>query len=106
MMRGEPGAEYITPFVFMIVLGTVLLNATTARLFARIAGVFLTSSNGIIIIGASNFARLIATYLKKNNRRVVLIDSNTTSVLKKQNLWDLKLLKEMYIQMSYWKILN
>jgi len=39
-MQGEPGAEYITPLVFMIVLGTVLLNATTARLFAKIAGVF------------------------------------------------------------------
>jgi len=33
---GEPGAEYITPLVFMIVLGTVLLNATTARMFAKL----------------------------------------------------------------------
>src|SRR5690606_30837467 len=30
------GAEYITPLVFMIVLGTVLLNATTARFFAKV----------------------------------------------------------------------
>lgn len=82
IMKGEPDAEYITPLVFMIVLGTVLLNATTARLFAKIAGVFLKSSNGIIMIGASNFARLIAVYLKKNNRRVVLIDSNTENVKK------------------------
>ena len=77
---GEPGAEYITPLVFMIVLGTVLLNATTARLFAKIVGVFLKFSDGIIIIGASNFARLIADYLKKNGRRVVLIDNNTKSI--------------------------
>src|SRR6056297_4254379 len=41
MLRGEPGAEYITPLVFMIVLGTVLLNATTARLFAKLVKVFL-----------------------------------------------------------------
>jgi NhaP-type Na+/H+ or K+/H+ antiporter len=34
--QGIEGAEYITPLVFMIVLGTVLLNATTARLFAKI----------------------------------------------------------------------
>ncbi len=39
--KGEPGAEYITPLVFMIVLGTVLLNATTARVFAKLVGVFL-----------------------------------------------------------------
>jgi len=86
MMRGEPGAEYITPLVFMIVLGTVLLNATTARLFAKIVGVFLKSSDGIIIIGASSFSRLIATYLKKNNRRVVLIDSNVNNVNKAKSL--------------------
>lgn len=79
-MQGEPDAEYITPLVFMIVLGTVLLNATTARLFAKITGVFLKSSDGIILFGASNFARLIAEYLKKNERRVVLIDNNTENI--------------------------
>jgi NhaP-type Na+/H+ or K+/H+ antiporter len=79
-MQGEPGAEYITPLVFMIVLGTVLLNATTARLFAKTVGVFLKSSDGIIMIGASNFARLIADYLKKNGRRVVLIDNNAENI--------------------------
>ncbi|WP_372766191.1 cation:proton antiporter [Lutibacter sp.] len=79
-MLGEPGAEYITPLVFMIVLGTVLLNATTARLFAKIVGVFLKSSDGIIMIGASDFARLIADYLKKNGRRVVLIDNNVENI--------------------------
>jgi NhaP-type Na+/H+ or K+/H+ antiporter len=78
--QGIEGAEYITPLVFMIVLGTVLLNATTARLFAKIVGVFLKKSNGIMIIGASKFSRLIGTYLKKHGRSVVLIDSNTNNV--------------------------
>jgi NhaP-type Na+/H+ or K+/H+ antiporter len=80
------GAEYITPLVFMVVLGTVLLNATTARLFAKVAGVFLKTSDGIMMIGASNFARLIATYLKKNGRRVVLIDSNQNNINKAKSL--------------------
>ena len=86
MMLNVPGAQYITPLVFMIVLGTVLLNATTARLFAKVSGVFLKSSDGIILIGASNFARLIATYLKKNGRRVVLIDSNENNINKAKSL--------------------
>lgn len=86
IMLKVPGAEYITPLVFMIVLGTVLLNATTARLFAKVAGVFLVSSDGIIMIGASNFARLIGTYLQKNNRRVVLIDSNSNNINKAKSL--------------------
>ena len=76
LKQGVEGAEYITPLVFMIVLGTVLLNATTARLFARIVGVFLKSSDGILIVGASSVSRLIASYLEQNGRRVVLIDSN------------------------------
>ena len=76
LKQGVEGAEYITPLVFMIVLGTVLLNATTARLFAKIVGVFLKSSNAILIVGASSPARLIAGFLKRKGKRVIIIDSN------------------------------
>ncbi|MCR9226348.1 MAG: cation:proton antiporter [Flavobacteriaceae bacterium] len=86
MLRGEPGAEYITPLVFMIVLGTVLLNATTARFFAKLVGVFLKKSEGILIIGASKLSRLIGNYLRKNNRHVVLIDNNQNNVDKAKKL--------------------
>ena len=84
--NGVPGAEYITPLVFMIVLGTVLLNATTARFFAKIVGVFLKRSEGVLIIGASKFSRLIANYLEKNGRHVVLIDSNQGNIEKSKSL--------------------
>ncbi|WP_150451538.1 cation:proton antiporter [Arenibacter lacus] len=80
VLSGEPGAEYITPLVFMIVLGTVLLNASTARLIAKLLGVFLEKSEGILLVGASSVARLIGSYLKKNNRHVVLIDNNQTNI--------------------------
>ncbi|MAZ26781.1 MAG: cell shape-determining protein [Cytophagaceae bacterium] len=76
------GAEYITPLVFMIVLGTVLLNATTARLVARVVGVFLTKSEGIVMIGASRASRIIGEYLQRNDRHVVLVDSNTSNIQK------------------------
>ncbi|MDX1365037.1 MAG: sodium:proton antiporter [Arenibacter latericius] len=80
ILRGEPGAEYITPLVFMIVLGTVLLNASTARIMAKLLGVYLEKSEGILLVGASHVSRLIATYLKKNNRHVVLIDNNKSNI--------------------------
>ncbi|MBZ0328576.1 MAG: cation:proton antiporter [Altibacter sp.] len=80
VFRGEPGAEYITPLVFAVVLTTVLFNATTARFFAKVVGVFLKTSEGILIVGASKVSRLIATYLQKNNRHVVLVDSNQQSI--------------------------
>ena len=76
LKQGVEGAEYITPLVFMIVLGTVLLNATTARLFAKMVGVFLKSSDAILFVGASSPARLIAKYLQENGKRVILIDSS------------------------------
>ncbi|MCL7762694.1 cation:proton antiporter [Polaribacter sp. Z014] len=80
--QGVEGAEYITPLVFMIVLGTVLFNATTARLFAKMVGVFLKSSDAILIVGASSPARLIAKYLTDNEKRVILIDSNKNFIQK------------------------
>jgi NhaP-type Na+/H+ or K+/H+ antiporter/Trk K+ transport system NAD-binding subunit len=74
------GAEYITPLVFMIVLGTVLLNATTARMFAKMVGVFLKSSDSILFVGASGPTRLIANYLKDKGKRVILIDANKSFI--------------------------
>ena len=86
LANGEPGAEYITPIVFTVVLGTVLLNATTARLFAKMVGVFLTKSEGILIIGASKASRLIAGYLQQNKRHVVLIDNNQANIDKAKKM--------------------
>ena len=74
--QGVEGAEYITPLVFMIVLGTVLLNATTARVFAKMVGVFLKKSDAILFVGASKAVRIIASFLKDKGKRVILIDSN------------------------------
>ena len=78
--EGVVGAEYITPLVFMIVLGTVLLNATTARLVARLLGVVQDVSGGVLILGANNFAITIGKYLKENGRMVHLVDSNPAHI--------------------------
>lgn len=83
---GVPGAQYITPLVFGLVLVTVLLNATTARMVASLLGVFLKKSEGIMIIGGSRVSRLIAAYLQKNDRHVVLVDSNRANVEKAKEL--------------------
>lgn len=78
--KGIPGAEYITPLVFLIVLATVLLNASTARPIAYYLKVTLPTSNGILIVGANEAARVIAAYLQANNRHVVLVDNNASNV--------------------------
>ncbi|MCB0631398.1 MAG: sodium:proton antiporter [Saprospiraceae bacterium] len=76
------GAEYITPLVFMIVLGTVLLNATTARMVAGWLKVIQDTSEGILIVGSSTASRVIGKYLQDNGRHVVLIDNNDFNVRK------------------------
>ena len=83
--QGVLGAEYITPLVFMIVLGTVLLNATTARFVARLLGVVQDVSGGVLILGANNFAITIGKYLKDNGRMVHLVDSNPAHIEKAEN---------------------
>jgi len=75
-----PGAEYITPLVFMVVLGTVILNATTARILAKMLGILLEKSNGILILGATKASRIIAKYIDQNDQNVVLVDSNSGNV--------------------------
>ncbi len=73
-------ADMLTPLVFFIVLGTVLLNATSARIMAKVLGVELTESNGVVIIGAHKGARLIGTYLQNAGRHVVLVDNSPAKI--------------------------
>ena len=75
-----PNAEYITPLVFMIVLGTVLLNATTARMVARLLGVIQDTSSGVLILGGNDFALTIASYIKERGRSVYVVDSNGSNI--------------------------
>ncbi len=78
--KGIDGAGWITPLVFMVVLGTVLLNATTAGLVAKMLGVLSSKSNGFLIIGASKASRLIGKYLTGQGVNVVLVDTNPSNV--------------------------
>ena len=74
------GAEFITPLVFMVVLGTVLINATSAKWVADKLGVSFKKIEGILIFGANQASRLIATYIKQHNKHVVLVDSNKLAI--------------------------
>ena len=84
--KGIENAEYISPLVFLIVLGTLLLNATTARVFAKVVGVFLKDSTGILIVGSSSFSRIIAKYLMDNERHVVMVDNNDNNIQEAKKL--------------------
>lgn len=78
--KGIEGANMLTPLVFLIVLGTVLFTALTARLFAKKLNITMDESNGVTIIGANAGARLIGKFLQDNGRHVVLIDSSEIKI--------------------------
>jgi NhaP-type Na+/H+ or K+/H+ antiporter len=74
--EGVTDAEYITPLVFLIVLGTVLLNATLAGFVARYLKVSLPKGSGVLIFGASEGARQLAASLQESGREVTLVTTN------------------------------
>ena len=82
---GVPNSEYITPLVFMVVLGTVVLNASTAKMFARFLRVMQVGSDSILIVGANQAAILIAHWLKSNNRDVLLLDNSPSNIYQAKN---------------------
>jgi len=74
------GAEYITPLVFMVVLGTVLVNASSARLVADKLKVSIKKTDGFLIFGANVASRKIASYIRDKSKHVVLVDSNKKAI--------------------------
>ena len=86
--EGIVDAEYITPLVFLIVLGTVLLNATLAGLIARRLKVSLPKGSGVLIFGASEGARQLASSLQESGRDVTLVTPNraVADVAEEENL--------------------
>lgn len=75
-----PGAELLTPLVFMVVLGTVLINASTAKWIAKKLGVSVENPDGVLICGANKASRLISKYLKGKGKHVVLVDQNKIAI--------------------------
>ncbi|GJM34695.1 MAG: sodium/hydrogen exchanger [Saprospiraceae bacterium] len=77
-----PGAELITPLVFFIVLGTVVLNATAAGLVGKWLNVTLHKNSGMLLIGAGDGPRMIAKYLENIGRKVMLLDNSPSNINK------------------------
>ena len=66
----------------MVIIGTVLLQSTTARILAIWLGVAEPEPKGFLIIGANEVARAIAHALLKAGLRVKLVDSSWEKVAK------------------------
>ncbi len=78
--QGIENAQLIVPLTFIVIVGTVVLQSTTAGWFARKLKVAEPDSNGLLIIGANPLARKIALALKNLGIRTLLVDRNWSSI--------------------------
>ncbi|WP_372870195.1 cation:proton antiporter [Shewanella sp.] len=77
---GVSGAEKIVPMVFLIIIGTVVIQSLTAGRWARFLKVKAGSVQGILFFGASAFSREMAKLLKAKNIKVMLADTNWDNI--------------------------
>lgn len=73
---GVEGADQLVPLAFSIIIGTVVLQSLTARPVAKILGVAMPATHGVLIVGANPFSIALAEALKKQNVEVVVCDTN------------------------------
>jgi NhaP-type Na+/H+ or K+/H+ antiporter len=72
-------AELILPMTFLVIVGTVILQGSTAKPIAKLLGVVRKDPSGFLIAGANENARFIADFLKKQGIYVILADTSKTN---------------------------
>ncbi len=102
-------ARLILPLVFMFIIGTVVIQGSTAKLMARWLGVERKESPGILFVGANEAARFVAKYLYDHGVPVMMADTAHNNLIEadqmgigtyggnilKENLWEEVDLSEM-----------
>jgi NhaP-type Na+/H+ or K+/H+ antiporter len=74
------GAAQLTPIVFAVIIGTVVIYGLTAGPVAQRLGLAQPNPQGTLIIGAHPWARKIAEALNKAGFYVLLVDTNWNNV--------------------------
>jgi len=73
---GLPGAEALVPLVFILIIGTVVLQSATARPLASWLKVAEPEPRGVLVFGADIVARAVAKALHEAGVRVLLADDD------------------------------
>ncbi|MEJ2445902.1 MAG: sodium:proton antiporter [Exilibacterium sp.] len=72
---GVSNANLLVPLSFTVIIGTVLIQGTTARAFGRLLQVAEPDNKGILIIGSNPVSIAIARALKELNIHAVICDT-------------------------------
>lgn len=77
---GYEQAFLIVPITFMVISGTVTIYGLTASPVARLLQLAKPNPQGLLIIGAHDWAREMARFLHKEEYKVLLVDSNWNNI--------------------------
>jgi len=78
--QGYPQSELLVPMTFIVIIGTVILQSSTARTLAVWLKVAEPDPKGLMIVGANPLARAIALALQKHGFQVLLTDTSWSNV--------------------------
>lgn len=76
------GVDLLVPLVFLIIIGTVLVQGLGAKFVATLLRVREPANNGVLIIGANRVSLKIARALKEQGFEVIVADASYTSIAK------------------------
>ena len=77
---GFPGAGKVEALVFLVIVGTVILNSLSAKALATWLKVAEPDPQGFLIVGAHSFARNIASFLQKEGFNTLVADTNWANI--------------------------
>ncbi|MEF1255964.1 MULTISPECIES: cation:proton antiporter [unclassified Vibrio] len=75
-------ANLLVPLIFMVIIGTVVLQSATARPIANLLGVAEPAPRGFLIVGANDVARALGKAIQTYGCRVLMSDTNWDYVSK------------------------
>lgn len=76
------GVALLVPLVFIIIIGTVLIQGLGAKMIGNILGVREPESNGVLIVGSNPVALLVAESLREQGFEVLVAHNNYTNIAK------------------------
>jgi len=79
-------AELLLPLVFLVIVGTVVIQGTSAKWIGKLLGVLRKEPQGVLFVGANELSKKLATFLKKEGFYVLLADTAKHNVKEARKL--------------------
>jgi len=79
-LTGIEGSEILVPITFFVIVVTVIVYGLTASPVAKILKVAQAKPQGVLIVGAHQWARSIAKTLIEKEVNVIMVDTNRSNV--------------------------